>query len=316
MNWKTSYNEDLAVVFEDAKAIVSVFPKPLAALGLAYVDQYNPLLPDSTKNYICYLLPFWLQDVTGTDSAASRKLSLANVFIMLYFFVQDDLMDTSPDDWKEQLALGNLLYVAFLDIYRETFPPDSPFWHFFSRYIGEWAVAVATEGQASYSDYSLAMKASPVKLASTGALLLSGRETLIPAVSDAVDSVLTTLQMADDWADWENDLMEGSGNSLLSFIRKERQLPEDSPLTALEVKQAVGINGVLGRFAKTAAQRHEYLRQGSFDAPMLFAFHQSLVSQLEKSGESLSERSRSLLRGGFVDWLSKSSNMTYAARPE
>jgi len=307
MNWKTSFDEELAIVFEDAKAIVSAFPKPLAERGLDYVDQYNPLLPDSTKNYICYLLPFWLQDVTGTDAAASRRLALANVFIMLYFFVQDDLMDTAPGDWKEQLALGNLLYTAFLDIYRESFPPDSPFWHFFNRYIEDWAVAVATEGQAPYSDLSLAMKASPVKLASTGALLLTGRETLIPAVSEAVDSVLTTLQMADDWADWENDLAEGSGNSLLSFIREEAQLPSDRLLTAQEVKQAVGINGALGRFAQTAAQRHERLQQGSFQAPMLLAFHQTLVGQLERTGQSYAERSRSLLRGGFVDWLAQAA---------
>ncbi|MBW7454904.1 hypothetical protein K0U00_12755, partial [Paenibacillus sepulcri] len=187
MNWKTSFNGELAVVFGNAEAVVSAFPEPLAARGLDYLGQYNPLVPESTKNYICYLLPFWLQEATGADTEICRKLSLANVYIMLYFFVQDDLMDTSPADWKEQLALGNLLYVAFLDIYRETFPPASPFWHYFRSYIEDWAVAVATEGQAPYSDRALAMKASPVKLASTGALLLTGRESLIPAVSDTVD---------------------------------------------------------------------------------------------------------------------------------
>ena len=55
-----------------------------------------------------------------------QTMSLANVFIMLYFFIQDDVMD-SPEvqaDWNEQLALSNLFYLLFLDLYRQEFPPD------------------------------------------------------------------------------------------------------------------------------------------------------------------------------------------------
>ena len=83
----------------------------------------------------------------------------------------------------------------------------------------------------------VAKKASPVKNASTGALLLSNQAHLIPVVTAAVEQTLITLQMLDDWADWEEDLEEGFYNCLLASLRKHLQLSTDSAVTPEMVKQ-------------------------------------------------------------------------------
>ena len=307
-DWRNSLDDELAVVFEQAKAIVSAYPEPMDSRGLLYLDKFNPLLPDSTKNYICYCLPFWSRDITGADVQTCRRLSLANVFIMLYFFIQDDLMDAPPSDWKEQLALGNLFYTSFLDLYRADFDGDSPFWDYFRTYITEWASAVASEGRASGSESDpirLARKAGPVKLASTGALLLTGRAPLIPEVSHLVDQTLITLQMADDWVDWEEDLEQGSDNSLLDFIRSELSIPADE-LSAAQVSDSLALKGSLERFAAQAVNRHKDLLALRIKSPDLLAFHESLAQGLLSAAENLKQRKSSLARGGFLDWLSKS----------
>ncbi|QYR20875.1 class 1 isoprenoid biosynthesis enzyme [Paenibacillus sp. sptzw28] len=312
INWKTSFNDELAIVFSEAMTIVSAYPAPLGTQGLAYIDKFNPLLPGGTKNYICYLLPYWLKDITAVDDRMCRKLSLANVFIMLYFFIQDDLMDSPQTDWKEQLALGNLFYLAFLDIYQAEFPAGSPFWDYFRTYIIDWASAVATEGRnAGILEpdlLELAKKAAPVKLASTGALLHTGRDILVPAVSDYIDQVLITLQMVDDWADWEEDLVHGSGNSLLAFIRSELNLPADSPLSPAQVTDSIRLQGGLRRFADEAETRYKRLQSTLPGASCLSAFHHSLSQELVQAADRYERRKQSLLRGGFVNWLSESIN--------
>jgi hypothetical protein len=202
--------------------------------GIAYLKKFSVLEEDSTKNYICYLLPFWVKELTGITNEEARKLSLANVFIMLYFFIQDDLMDTAPVEWKQQLALGNLFYLEFLEIYRDEFPSDSPFWLYFRTYITEWADSVTNENDQDYFKHQptrVATKASPLKLASTGALLLSNKADTIDIVTDFIDHVLVTLQMVDDWVDWQDDLEEGSYNCLLSMIKLELQREHEQPVT-------------------------------------------------------------------------------------
>jgi hypothetical protein len=306
-NWQTACDEELSIVFEQAKSAASGFAEPMRSRGLAYLDKFNPLLPGSTKNYICYSLPFWLRDMTGANAHTCRRMSLANVYVMLYFFIQDDLMDTADSEWREQLALAQLYQISFLEIYRAEFPPESPFWAYFRTYIEDWAAAVATEGYGNdpFADpLQLARKAAPVKLASTGLLIKAGLEALVPRVSGLVDQTLVTLQMADDWADWEEDLAEGSPNSLISFIRGELGLAPDEPVAEAQAHDCLWLKGTLRRFAEHASSRHERIEPDLAEAPLMLAFHASLASELRLAADRLETSKQSLLRGGFVDWLS------------
>ncbi|MFC5649335.1 class 1 isoprenoid biosynthesis enzyme [Paenibacillus solisilvae] len=309
-NWKTAAQDELAIVFAEAKAIIASFPAPLGVRGIRYLDKFNPLEANSTNNYICYSLPFWLQDAVFADAESCRRLSLANVFIMLYFFIQDDVMDSAEvhKDWNEQLALSNLFYLSFLNLYRSSFHPCSPFWDYFNTYITDWAVSVATERQVSKEPQNplrFARKAGPLKLASTGLLLLTAQEALIKPVSEMVDHVLITLQMVDDWADWREDLAEGNENSLLAFLHAELQLAAGEQLTPEQINHALTVETRLDRFAEQALDRHERLLQlGIIQLPHLLAFHQALSQELVQAAQRLQQRKQLQLQGGFVSWLS------------
>ncbi|UVI31123.1 hypothetical protein [Paenibacillus spongiae] len=306
--WKSRYDEDLRAVFTEAAGWIDTYPDPLKERARLYLDKFNPLLKNSTKNYICYLLPFWMQPMTGVDTAACRKLSLANIFGMLYFFIQDDIMDAeAPGEWKEQLALGNMYHSTFLRLYRELFNSASPFWKYFDTYIAEWAVSVASESAMNDLEadpWRLAKKSGPVKLASTGSFLLNGRTGLIEAGEVYVDHVLLTLQMVDDWIDREADLASGSENSLLSYICSAAGLKNRDALTPGLVQEYLYTKEILHGFALKARRRHEQLSALSHDSPDLYRFHESLTEDLEQAAQTAVMR-RKLLRGGFSNWLSE-----------
>jgi hypothetical protein len=136
VDWYTRYTTELEQVYKEAEDRISIFPLPLNHIGLAYAEKFNPVKHEGRKDYICSLLPFWIKEASGISDSQCKSLALANVYGMLYFFIQDDLMDSTPAaNWKEQLALGNLLMLEMFRILRELFPSDSQFWNYYHRYV-------------------------------------------------------------------------------------------------------------------------------------------------------------------------------------
>ncbi|SDW08280.1 hypothetical protein [Paenibacillus sp. CF384] len=308
MTWRSDYDNELAHVFREAERLIDAYPAPLNDKGRDYLQAFNPLNPSGTKNHICYLLPFWMQPITELDSRYYRDLSLANVFVMLYFFIQDDLMDTAPSDWKEQLALGNLFHLSMLDLYRALFESSSPFWDYYRAYVTDWSLSVAYESpHTSLSPAKLAQKAAPVKLASTGALLLAGRRELEPAVSDGVDLVLATLQMSDDWSDWEEDFELQNANSLIGMIASEKAA-SPSLMTRTDIRNAIYIDGALSRYTQVAQANGEAFARLELSLPHLAAFQSHLSDKLTEESQLLSDTKKKLLGGGFTYWISQNKS--------
>lgn len=310
MNWFLAHEKDLADVFAEAERIVSAFPAPLDHLGLAYLATFDGRKEESTKNYICYLLPYWMKDISELPPESMNKLSLANVFVMLYYFIQDDIMDSAKGEHKDKLPLANLFHMQFLSIYREMFPAGSPFWSYYETYITEWSEAVSNEQQSDYFHHDIgkvAKKASPVKNASTGALLLANQAHLIPVVTAAVEQTLITLQMLDDWADWEEDLEEGSYNCLLASLRKHMQLSTDSTISPEIVKQQLYVHDFLDFYGQIAIKHHEQLLDLQISMTQMINFHDSLVQNIQKVALEIKENRKMLTLGGFYYYLSKSS---------
>ncbi|TNJ68154.1 hypothetical protein FE784_00365 [Paenibacillus hemerocallicola] len=308
MNWLNPYEADLIDVFTEAENRVGAFPAPFNEIGIEYLHRFHPFREGSSKNYICYLLPFWLKHIALERDEACKRMALSNIFVMLHFFIQDDLMDEPPAKWKTQLALDHLIQLQYMELYRPLFPAESSFWTYFGQYVTEWATSVSDENERDaffIQPTQIAHKASPVKLASTGLLLLSGREELVPEMSGLIDQVLITLQMADDRADWREDLQSGSANSLLSFIRQERRMNSASGLTVQEVESSIHVRGCLRRYAQIAEQRHERLRTSGTQAMQLIAFHDYLTQSLLSEAVRIERDKNRLLQGGFSYWLSK-----------
>jgi hypothetical protein len=309
MNWLNDHKNQLNLIFTEAKETVRQFPSPLDQLGLAYLAKFDPTHEGSSNNYICYLLPYWMKDICTLPAESFNKLSLANVFVMLYYFIQDDIMDASKGEHASKLPLANLFHVQFLSIYRELFPSDSPFWDYYETYILEWSKSVTNERQSDYfheDKFQIAKKASPIKNASTGALLLANQDDPIPVVTIAVEQTLVTLQMLDDWSDWEEDLADGSYNCLIASIRKQLQLSTVDTLTPEMIKQQLYVHDFFADYGKTADSHHKYLLTLPVGMEQLLAFHDSLVQNIHRVAHEIKERRATLVSGGFYYFLSNS----------
>ena len=308
MDWLDHYEEELRLVFQESKHIISGFPEPLNSQGLTYLELFNVFNTDSHKNYICYLLPFWLQKGYALPPDDIRKMSMGNVFFMLYFFIQDDLMDSNESSASERLPLANLLYVEFLNIYRSLFPHTSSFWSSFNRYISQWADSVSNENTGDYflnDRVKIAYKASPLKLSSTAALLLSGNDSLIDQSEAMIDQVLLTLQLLDDYEDWEEDLKNGSyNNCLLSLTRS--QLPSHAEkFTPSEVNDFLYTKNGLDTYVEVALNNHSKLVTYNLEAPHLLTFHHMLISNLQQISAAIQAKKEILQNGSLNHWLSK-----------
>ncbi|MET3208127.1 UNVERIFIED_CONTAM: hypothetical protein ABIC26_001063 [Paenibacillus sp. PvR008] len=308
MEWYFAYKDELENVFREAEERTAAFPAPFQSQGLDYLARFNPLREDSTRNYICYLLPFWLQELTGLAPETCRKLSLGNVFVMAHYLIQDDVMDTAADNRKTQLALSQLFYTECLDVYRDLFPASSPFWTYARTYIGEWAVSVTSEGTKDYFQgerHQVALKASPLKMAGTGALLLAGRSDLIQIITDMTDTALVVLQMSDDWADWSEDLEENSYNCLLSHISAEQKTAYREGLGPEQIQEAIYVRGALASYVSIADQAVQQLENLEPDIPGLRMFTRSIAEELGEEAAEIEAGRSHLRRGGLDFWLSR-----------
>jgi len=306
MQWYKDFENEIAQVFIESQRIIATFPPPLNTKGLSYLNTFDAHQEESSKNYICYLLPFWLKELIPLKEEDYVKLSVGNVFAMLYFFIQDDIMDSKSTLDRDQIPLANLLHMQFLEIYRSYFPSNSPFWAYFHQYIIEWTDSVSNEHQQDYFHTNIIMtarKASPLKLSSTGALVLSGQPDLIPILSDFIDHVLITLQMSDDWIDWQDDWQDGSYNGLLSMIQAENG--HEGALSLDHIKNAIFVRGVMKRYTEIASANHTYIQKLTLKIPYLASFHETLVEHLIKDANLIEEDKLLQEKGGLYYWLSK-----------
>ncbi|MCG7409695.1 hypothetical protein MH117_20015 [Paenibacillus sp. ACRRX] len=303
MYWFEKYKPELELIFAQAKTYINQYPPSLKEHGFRYIETYNPLNETSTKNYICYLLPYWTQEATGITTEQCRQLSLAEVFIMLYLFLQDDVMDTRPAQIKEPLALSSLFYNTALSLYRQLFPSESPFWNAFDQCTAEWAEGVTQEGYANYfltNPFHITLKAAPIKLAFEGAVYLGGRIHIQDVLSHEVNNALIALQMVDDYYDWEEDMAEGNYNSLLAWITYKLDLSSFEELTAATVRQSIFTLGHFDGFAQFALLLH----QASTVASELHDFQHLLIQVLVEEANRIQRQKELLFEGGFTHFLS------------
>ncbi|WMT42092.1 hypothetical protein RE628_06575 [Paenibacillus sp. D2_2] len=233
-----------------------------------------------------------------------HQISIANIMGMLYYHLIDETMDNPILVSRRQLPLAQLIHSEFIKIYSALFPSPSPFWTYYDKYIGEWAIAVTYENEQHFfqeNPVRIGHKAAPVKLSIAAMMLLSNQENLIPQLEEAVDLILITLQMIDDWQDWEKDLLEGSSNCLVSMIQSDLHLSDRRP-NVEEIKQAVYVEGCLIRYTDKADALHNTLSNIIPNFHLLYEFHAYLRNQLEEIARKI-EQDRSILQRGGLEYL-------------
>lgn len=308
MNWFVPYEQELELAFSEAESILSKLPEPFGKQACEYLDKFHALKENRSKNYICYLLPFWLQPHTGIDQKLCRQLTVANLFGMMYYHLIDACMDEPEMKTTRQLPLAEFIHMEFIRLYHDCFAGNPSFWTYYRKYATEWALAVSTEATSDfYNENPVRMghKAAMVKLTVAGSMLASDREAEISILENAVDTVLVTLQLVDDWQDWEKDLAQGVYNSLVSVVRSQRNDSEGHAPTAEQVKEGIMTYDALGKLVELADRNHESLSAIKQLAPDLYHFHEDLQGNLTDGAKEV-EAKRILLQGGGLGfWLAK-----------
>ncbi|WP_274648669.1 hypothetical protein [Paenibacillus humicola] len=313
MNWMEPFRAEIESLFAEAAAEIARFPAPLNADGLALLDGFNPLKQSGGTNYIGCLLPFWLNEQLACDPALCRDLAAGNLYAMLHFCLLDDAMDQAPNMTgpavRRALALGQLSQRLFEQRYDAHFPSSSPFWARCRVYLEDWASAVSDEGRIPADPRDprrIARKSGPVKLCAAGLLIRAGKEARIGALEEAVDLALATLQLADDWADWREDLGNPGCSAFLTLVRETLAAEErDAVLDEREVKKAVYRRGCLDRLADIADDYGRRLRAIPDVPPMLAAFQAGVAGGIRNDARRAEEETKRAVSGGLISFLSK-----------
>ncbi|WP_256759392.1 class 1 isoprenoid biosynthesis enzyme [Cohnella sp. WQ 127256] len=311
MDWiNEEYKSEIELIFAEAASEISQLPMPLNEQGLAMLAKFNPLQSDTGTNYICFLLPEWLKEQTASTERLCRDLAIGNVFAMLHYFLLDDVMDEGAGfhraEVRSSLVLSQLLQDLFRQRYHRHLPVDSPFWVYYQSYIVDWASAVSQEGtQLAEPDDpgQLARKSAPVKLCVAGMLLLSGQQELIPDLEKAIDLVLATLQLSDDWVDWQGDLAdEEKCNAFLTLVRQQLSLSPEQLLDERRVKQAIYHHSCLVRLAEIAEDYGERLKVIPNVPAVLIAFHDEMAKVIRSDASAVEETVNNLASGGGLSY--------------
>jgi hypothetical protein len=302
---------ELEYVFAEAMAEIALYPDPLNDRGLALLELSNPLSGHEETNYISYLLPFWVREQASVSMELCSELAIGNLFAMLHFFLLDDAIDAGDrldvDQTRSSLVLGQLLNHSFHHRYYRHFPAGSPLWSFYTRYLAEWAEAVSQEGKFPVDPCDarlLARKSSPVKLCAIAILMAADHTERVAGMEEAIDLTLGTLQLADDWADWREDLAHENCSAFLTLARSSLSLDPAIPLNEQSVLQAIYRLGCLDRLADIASDNGQRLTQISHVPVKLIDFHNRLVYGLKKDAMFAEETTSQLALGGFSYLLS------------
>ncbi|WP_138494686.1 hypothetical protein [Paenibacillus pinistramenti] len=318
MEWYIRYKEDVRWAFDQAKDQILGWEEPFRRQALHYLEGFDITRREVPTNYISFLLPFWMEEASGQSRCLSRQLSTANLFGMMSYHLLDEAMDKPGTPINEvqsnqaklhhTLALAAMLHTEFTQIYSRIFPAASPFWGYFRTYQSEWAAAVTGELDRDWlheDPLKMGHKASLVKLAAAGMLLLGGLADEITAAGLALDHTLMLLQMLDDWEDWNLDIEELSYNSLAAMAHKELALPAEHKITYIEMREALYTRGVLSRYADKAAEGHDAVAKSAALVPELYEFYQFLLDNLQAGAAQIEREQLLLLGGGLQYWLTK-----------
>jgi hypothetical protein len=313
------FDKDLDWVLTSYKNKISSYSPVFRQGALNFWEKYNALHDDKKKNYICYLLPFWLWQTFQFDRDDCRKISLGNIFGYFYFLVQDAVMDTAPGEYHgDLLPLGNLFFLDFIGQYRELFTSDSPFWSYLTKYFNVWADGVAWEREEHWDQtkefsendmIKVAQKAAPLKITNVAACLLSGNEMAIEPLSKLIDHALITLQLLDDWNDWREDQQKGNCTYFLSLVLKYCGLNNLAELNESHIIKAIYEGNLYQNIVAMVEKNHEFLKSFSeLPVSYLISYHEIFLKACKQILDEIHKEKEVMLQGGFAYWLYQQKN--------
>jgi hypothetical protein len=158
----------------------------------------------------------WVGSALGVDDQISERITLSNVLILASVVMRDDLEDgeLAVLDPASARDLGEALFDAAMEPYRELLPGNSPFWPAVQRWMGFWQAA--TIQAANFEPSGLAVRGTPLKIPAYGLCLLADRAEAFPSLEAAIDHAMTGLVLYDHFADWRDDLASARWNAFVA----------------------------------------------------------------------------------------------------
>ena len=92
------FSADVEWVLETCEKRVSSYPPPLDRYCRDGLERRWLLKDSRGLHRIAYLIPFWLEQAFDLDHHTCRLIAVGNTFWLLYFSVQDQVMDSDPGE--------------------------------------------------------------------------------------------------------------------------------------------------------------------------------------------------------------------------
>jgi hypothetical protein len=290
------FKDEIELLFDEASREMVELPDGLREMGQALLARCHPLRSGGKAKSISFLLPYWLQEETGAPIELCRDLSIGSVYVMLQYFILDDVMDGGGDriqsaGIRKSLSLAQMLGVMSRGRYARYFAPNSLIWSYERQYVEQWSTAVTREALESVNPWDcrqLAGKAAPIKLGAAGVLLWAGQtEQRIAEVEEAVDLALAVLQLSDDWVDWMEDLPEANRNSFLTIVKEKLAGSTPLELDEQSVKRAIYHRGAVLQLAEIAEHYQGRMRQIPQALARLLTYQETIVQHLRETAERI-----------------------------
>lgn len=314
------FDRELKLVFDACKRQIGTYPDGFQETALHYLERYNVFREGFNKNYICYVLPFWLGQSLTVDKDICCKISVAGVFKFFYFLVQDAVMDTEPGEYKaDLLPLGNLFLFDFINHYHELLPNDSLFRQSMRQYFQEWAYSTRWERETFWTQHQrmttndlkiIAHKAAPVKIINAAMAILSGKPEVIGPLDTMIDTILISAQLLDDCVDWREDLKDGNCTYFLSQVMRHNNLTDFAALNESLIKKAVYFGDIIQEIFIIVKNNHRLLKKTREPSvPYLIAFHETFLKSFVEILQRVQKQKKAILAGGFSNWLDKTQSL-------
>jgi len=166
-----------------------------------------------------------------------QPLARAGRIFAQSLFAYDHMMD-GLSSATSALGAQAMQFESYHLLY-QLFPPDSPFWKRFRRYMSEYANACLEEqrfavGERPWREFTqplaieiAAAKTGIAKATIAGLTELAGDDSLLEPLIESIHCYYVARQMWDDLHDWKEDLQTGIPSLLLSRLLHERPTQEE-----------------------------------------------------------------------------------------
>jgi hypothetical protein len=172
-------------------------------------------------------LPWWLEEsIAGkVDSVFQEDLILSSMSAYYYIRLVDQIMDERDAPERALLPAAGVFLMAFLEPYRQRFPPGDPFHEQLAALWSLSAEVTLDDGMQREIDETAFRKAGGRKQCAAlvpveAVLHFHGRTDLSPAWENFFRTFGLWHQMEDDVFDWKDDIEKGRTTYLISEARR------------------------------------------------------------------------------------------------